>query len=387
MPTTSPAQALPGDPELALGRLVIDLEALAENWRILKAQVGEAGCAAVVKANAYGLGLAQAAPALARAGARQFFVATPEEGLELRALFDALALEERAFDPRPEVFVLGGFLPGQGKAYLESGVTPVLNSLEQVEQWSALCHQRAERLPAVLHIDTGMNRLGLGDGELRRLAQRLELLEPLDLRFVMTHLACADDPAHPMNRMQLERFAAARAQLPPCPASFANSSGIFLGAEYHGELARPGVALYGVNPTPGKPNPMRQVVTLEGKILQVRSIDAPESVGYGAAYRAEGPRRIATVGVGYADGYLRSLSGRGRGFCGGVEAPMAGRVSMDLSAFDVSEVPQAAARAGEWMELIGAQVTLDEVADAAGTIGYELLTALGRRYSRVYRGL
>ncbi|WP_455373515.1 alanine racemase [Limibacillus halophilus] len=382
MPATSPAPALPGDPELALGRLVIDLEALAENWRILKKLVGESDCAAVVKANAYGLGIAQAAPALARAGARHFFVATPEEGLQLRAILDALPL-----DRRPEVYVLGGFLPGQGKAYLESGVTPVLNSLEQVEQWSALCHQRAERLPAALHIDTGMNRLGLGPEELHRLAQRLELLEPIDLRFTMTHLACAEDPEGQMNREQLDRFRTARAQLPPCPASFANSAGIFLGPEYHGELARPGVALYGVNPTPGRPNPMRQVVTLEGRILQVRSIDAPQTVGYGATYRAEGPRRIATVGVGYADGYLRSLSGRGRGFCGGVEAPMTGRVSMDLSAFDVTDVSEGSARAGEWMELIGAQVTIDEVAEAAGTIGYELLTDLGRRYSRVYRGL
>ncbi|MEJ1994168.1 MAG: alanine racemase [Limibacillus sp.] len=381
MPTTPPITALPGDPALVSGRLTIDLDALAENWRILKGRMGGGDCAAVVKADAYGLGLHKAAPALARAGARVFFVALPEEGLRLRAILDALSLPERQ-----QIFVLGGFLPGNAPAYLETGVHPVLNSLEQVERWSKLAAEREERLPAVLHIDSGINRLGLGPDELERLIQRSDLLGPIDLRYIMTHLACADDPEDPMNAFQHERFKAALAQLPPCPASFANSCGLFLGPHALFDLGRPGVALYGVNPTPSKPNPMRQVVTLEGKILQVRSIDAGDAVGYGASYRAEGPRRIATVGVGYADGYLRSLSGKGRAVCGGAIAPMTGRVSMDLSAFDVTQAPEEAARAGEWVELIGAEVTLDEIAETAGTIGYEILTDLGRRYQRLYRG-
>lgn len=381
MTPTPPIVALPGEPALATGRLTIDLDALAENWRILKALVGAADCAAVVKADGYGLGIDKAAPALAKAGARIFFVAVPEEGLRLRRILDGLGLPSRC-----QIYVLGGFLPGNGPAYLETGVHPVLNSLEQVERWSALAAQRAERLPAILHVDTGINRLGLGPDELAALVRRRELLEAIELRAIMTHLASADDPDDPMNREQLDRFKAALEQLPPAPASFANSCGIFHGPQAHFDLARPGVALYGVNPTPGKPNPMRQVITLEGKILQVRSIDAGDGVGYGAAYRAEGPRRIATVGVGYADGYLRSLSGKARGLCGESVAPMTGRVSMDLSAFDVTDAHPDSAREGGWMELIGGEVTLDEVAEAAGTIGYELLTDLGRRYQRIYQG-
>ena len=382
MTTPPPISALPGDPALANGRLTIDLEALAANWQLLDKKVGAAECGAVVKADAYGLGLEQAASALAGAGARSFFVAVPEEGLRLRRILDDLGLQA----DKAQVYVLGGFLPGTGKAFLETGVHPVLNSLEQVAHWGAICRQRAERLPAILHIDTGMNRLGLGEDELTSLLQQRELLEPIELRAVMTHLACADDPADPMNRQQLERFKAALPEFPGCPASFANSSGIFLGPEGHFDLVRPGIALYGANPTPGKANPMRQVVRLEGKILQVRSIDAPAVVGYGASYRAEGPTRIATVGIGYADGYLRSLSGKARALCGDTAVPIAGRVSMDLTTFDVTAAPPEAARAGEWIELIGDEVTLDEVAEAAGTIGYELLTDLGRRYHRVYRG-
>jgi alanine racemase len=237
-----------------------------------------------------------------------------------------------------------------------------------------------------------MSRLGLPEDELETLASEPERLDGIELALVMSHLACADEPGHPLNAEQLARFSAARARLPTAMASFANSSGIFLGAEYHFDLGRPGVALYGINPTPGRPNPMRQVVRLQGKILQVREIDAPRTVGYGATHRAAGPTRVATVAVGYADGYLRSLSNRGSAWLGNQRVPVVGRVSMDLITLDVTGASPDSAHPGAFVDLIGPELsadpelTVDDVAAAAGTIGYEILTALGQRYHRIYQG-
>ena len=200
----------------------------------------------------------------------------------------------------------------------------------------------------------------------------------------MSHLACADTPEHPLNARQRDSFRAALAILPKAPVSFANSSGIYLGADYWGDLARPGAALYGVAPVPGQPNPMRGVVRLDGKILQVRQIDSGSTVGYGASHRAVGRERIATVAVGYADGFMRSLGNRGSGYIGAQRVPIVGRVSMDLITFDVSDVPELLARPGATIELIGPDHPIDAIAAEAGTIGYEILTALGARFARVY---
>jgi alanine racemase len=241
-------------------------------------------------------------------------------------------------------------------------------------------------LPCALHIDTGMNRLGLTAAELDRLAEDPKRLVGLELMLIMSHLACADEADHPMNRRQLGRFRAALDRLPHCRASFANSNAIFLGREFLFNTVRPGVALYGANPTPGAPNPMAQVVTLKGKILQVRDVDRGETVGYGATHRFTRPRRIATVSVGYADGFLRSMSNRGSAAIGGVTAPIVGRVSMDLITLDVSAAPPERARPGGFVELIGPARTIDDVAADAGTIPYEILTALGPRYERIYTG-
>jgi len=239
---------------------------------------------------------------------------------------------------------------------------------------------------AVLHIDTGMARLGLDAREQAILAEDRTRLAGLDLRFVMTHLACADEPGHPMNAMQAARFAVAASRIAPdVPRSFANSSGIFLGPDFRSALARPGCALYGINPTPTDKNPMRQVVRVEAEILQLRDIAAGDTVGYGASWTAPGPRRIATVAAGYADGYLRTLSGRSFGILHGRVVHLVGRVSMDLSTFDVTDVPQAAP--GDRLLLIGGEAnTPDDIAARAGTIGYEVLTSLGARYFRCYEG-
>ena len=344
--------------------LHVDLAAIVANWRDLGAIHG-APCAGVVKADAYGLGAAAVARALRGAGCGVFFVAHLIEGLALR---DAIG-------PAPDIIVLDGFPPGADEG---ARLWPVLNHLGDVAD-----HAHAGST-AVLHLDTGMARLGLDAREQAILAEDRTRLTGLDLRFVMTHLACADEPAHPLNAIQAARFAAAADRIAPgVPRSFANSSGIFLGATFRSPLARPGCALYGINPTPMDRNPMRQVARVEAEILQVREIAAGDTVGYGASWAAPSPRRIATVAAGYADGYLRALSGRSLGFLRGQAVPLVGRVSMDLTTFDVTEVPGAAA--GDRLLLIGgAGNTPDDIATRAGTIGYEVLTSLGARYHRVY---
>src|SRR5690606_16063815 len=227
-------------------------------------------------------------------------------------------------------------------------------------------------------------RLGLDDDELATLAAAPARLDGVDLQLLMSHLACADQPDHPLNAEQLARFRAARGRLPAMPASLANSSGIFLGPEYRFDMARPGAALYGVNPQPGRPNPMAPVVRLQARILQVRRIDSPRTVGYGATHRAARPSTIATIALGYADGYLRSLSNRGSCLIGEHRVPVVGRISMDLVTLDVTGVPDGLARPGAVVDVIAPDHPVDAVAEEAGTIGYEILTSLGRRYQRRY---
>ena len=375
----SPESAVPlSDPAARAGGILeIDLSALAANWQRLVAESAPAEASAVVKADAYGLGLAEAAPALWQAGARTFFVAQLDEALTLRALL-----------PQARIYVLNGLMAGAEADYPAHDLRPVLNSLEELGRWRQTLGARPH--PAALQIDSGMSRLGLEARELARLASEPQRAAGLEITHLMSHLASADVPGSPQSEQQLAEFLAARqtlaAALGPAGASLANSAGVFLGPAYRFDLTRPGSALYGINPTPGRPNPMRQVVRLKGKILQLREIDPLRGVGYGASWRAQGPTRIATVAVGYADGYLRSLSNSGEALVGGHKAPVVGRVSMDLITLDVTAVPEAAARPGTFAELLGPDLPVDTVGDAAGTIGYEILTSLGRRYHRVYRG-
>lgn len=349
------------DSSRATAVLTVDLDAVVANWRRLAEQARPADCAAVVKADAYGLGAIRVAPALYGAGCRSFFVATIDEGIQLRPLL-----------PEARLFVLCGVLPGTAAEFAAHRLIPVLNSLEQAEAWGS-------RGEAALHVDTGMARLGLDTSALPHLGGFRPVL-------VMSHMACADEPGSSMNRAQLEAFARVTAAFPGVPASLAASSAIFLGREWHFDMVRPGAALYGLNPTPGLRNPMGQVVRLQGKILQVRDVDSPMTVGYGASHRVARPGRIATVAAGYADGLFRSLGNRGHGFIAGEKVPVVGRVSMDLTTFDVSAVAPEAARPGAMIELIGPDHTADDLAAEAGTIGYEVLTALGSRSHRRYLG-
>src|SRR3954471_674598 len=363
------------DPAVRAGAVLeIDLGAIVANWRFLAEKAAPAQCAAVVKANGYGLGAAPVAQALAGAGCSLFFVATLDEGIALRCTLGRAA----------EIAILNGSLPGAAAEFAAVDLVPVLNEPGQIEEWRRLSEQRGG-LSAILHVDTGMSRLGLSAREAAGLAENLSRCKAIRWRALMSHLACPDTPEHPLNETQRQRFAAARQRLPSAPASLAASSGIFLGPEYRYDLVRPGAALYGVNPQPGRPNPLRPVVRLSGKILQIREIDRGESVGYGAAHVMESPGRVATVAVGYADGWLRSLSHRGCGHIAGRRVPLLGRVSMDLASFDVSAVDPAHAHPGAMIELLGDTHGVDEVAAYAGTIGYEILTALGSRYHRVYR--
>jgi alanine racemase len=351
--------------------LTIDLGAIRANYRLLRGRLGGTACAAVVKADAYGLGAAVVAPALAAEGCRQFFVAHLDEALALRPLL-----------PEAEVFVLNGLPAGAEVDCAAHRVTPVLNSLAQVDAWAAHSRRLDRALPAALQVDSGMSRLGLSDAEIDALAEDPRRLEGIGLRLVMSHLVCAERQDHLMNREQLRRFKAVRARLPKAPASLANSSGVFLGPDFHFDLARPGAALYGLAPVAGEANPMRPVVRLRGRIVQTRVIAAGTAVGYGASWQAAGPRRIATIAVGYADGYLRSLGNCATAFAGGTAVPLVGIVSMDTATFDVTDAPQAVE--GGFLELIGPRNPIDALAGQAATIGYEILTSLGGRYARAY---
>lgn len=358
--------------------LTIDLDAIASNWRLLSERLKPgARAGAVVKANAYGLGVGAVAPALYDTGCQDFFVATLEEGAELRRIL-----------PQAEIAVLVGPTRGNAQEFVRQGLTPVLHELGQLETWSKLDGAGLAR-HAMLQIDTGMSRLGLPPEEVSQLTAQPERLANISLACVVSHLACAEDHSNAKNVEQLRRFQAAKKQLEPvtgpCPASLANSSGIFLGKEYHFDLVRPGAALYGVNPTPSEPNPMAEVIRLQAKIIQVRRVDRPETVGYGATHAVTAPSRIATVPVGYADGYLRSSSNRASGFIGGVRVPVVGRVSMDMITLDVSGLPEDDVKPGTTVDLIGGEYTVDALARDAGTIGYEILTSLGHRYHRQYR--
>ena len=362
--------------------LTIDLAALAANYRLLRDRAAPAECGAAVKADGYGLGAEQVVSALAEAGCRTFFVANVDEGIALRR---TLAHRPDALIPDAVIYVLNG-PEGAESVLVEHDLRPVLNSLGNIAAWADCARRCSISLAAALHVDTGMARLGLPASELDPLVAEPRRLEGLHITCLMSHLACADSPAHPLNRLQLNAFRSARERLPTAPASLANSSGIFLGSDYHADLVRPGAALYGLTPCRESLNPMAQVVRLEARILQVREIDRGCTVGYGATHYADRPERIATVAAGYADGYFRSLSNRGSGSIAGRRVPLVGRVSMDLITFDVTDVPQEHAFPGAMVELIGPDYPVDAIAADAGTIGYEILTALGPRYRRVYVG-
>lgn len=367
-------------PARATGIIAVDAGRIAANWRALAAQVAPAECAAVVKADAYGLGASRAVPALAQAGCRTFFVATPDEAEQARKLA-----------PQSEIYVLDGVLDA---AFLASvSARPVLADPSDVSLWTHFCGSAGAKLPAALQIDTGLNRRGLSPTQFDAFVSR-NTKSSFDLALVMSHLACADDPASPMNWKQREAFLAGHQRLQGIPASLAASDGLMLGKPFHFDLVRPGYALYGGQAFGGGGAPVEPVLQAYARILQIRTVPYGETVGYSATWRTKSTRTIATIAAGYADGVFRHASGsddKAGGFIAvdGHLCPIVGRVSMDLVTADVTD---ALARRGEateppqWAELIGPSLTIEAVGARAGTIGYEVLTRLGRRFHRVYIG-
>jgi alanine racemase len=365
----------PSGSSLFVGNVQINLGALIRNWRKLSALGPSAETGAVVKADAYGLGAEQVVSALAKAGCRTFFVAYAHEGAAVR----------RAA-PDARIFVLTGASAGEFRAFRECALIPMLASHEQLEIWLSA----NAGVPFGINFDTGMNRLGFLTAE----AESMGNLRSLGLCHVMTHLACADDPGHLMNVRQLESFQRVAAHFSRIESSLSNSAGTFLGSDFHFSVTRPGIALYGGEAVNGAANPMEPVAHLETRVIQVRNATAGETVSYGATETLKRDTRIAVCGTGYADGFHRASgagvalreTGRpsGVGFIAGKSVPILGRVTMDLTMFDVTDLPDGSVKAGDFVELFGKNITLDAAARAAGTIGYEMLTSLGRRYHRHY---
>lgn len=377
-PDTLPAPPFPSD-DL---RLTIDLDALVDNVARYQALSHGADVAGVVKADAYGLGFAPVVRAMAGAGVTRFFVTNVVEGAALRGVL-----------PDATIYLTNGLPQGAEDAALAADLSPCLGSLAELAVWTAMSRRVGRPLPAALHFDTGISRLGFDSVETAHLLTNTDMLDSLDLSLVLSHLACADEPSHALNDIQLQRFKRLAAAFPDTPKSLANSAGVLLGADYCFDLVRPGYAIYGGNPVVSEASPVRPVVLAEARVLQVREIDPGEAAGYGATWvspkASPSPLRLATLATGYADGYFRwlgSANGAARVYLGGYFAPVAGRVSMDLLIVDISDLPENAIKRGDFAELIGPNVPLEEVAARAGTIGYEVLTSLGNRFTRRYTG-
>ena len=381
--TTTDIQKFGVDSRIAGGRLTINLDALVANYSVLRKQSGSAKCAAVVKANAYGLGAEQVVPALWNAGCDTFFVAVPEEGFAIKRIH-----------PKAIVYVLNGIHEASVASVAEGGLVPVLASLEQIELWADYWKRHGSRRPCAIQVDTGMNRIGLSLEEALAFRARNMNEHIVTPMLIMSHLACADEPSHPLNALQLESFQLVAKTFDDIDSSLCNSAGLFMGPDYRFDVTRPGIALYGGEAVNGTPTALQHVVTVEARIAQVRKVKMGETVSYGAKHTLEHDAKIATVSVGYADGYPRAGSSAGvalrntlptgaHGFIAGKKVPLLGRMTMDLCMFDVTGVADEDLSGG-WIELIGENILLDDAARAAGTIGYEVLTSLGQRYERIY---
>ncbi len=349
--------------------LEIDLEAIKYNYLSLSRMAGKAKAAAVVKANAYGLGIDKVAPVLYSAGCRDFFVATIDEALELTKILA----------PDAHIHVFHGVKRGEENLFSSNNIIPVINNRYQLDIWLSTARDEALKLPCILHFDTGINRLGFNESEAKELSESQEV-KKLDIKYIMSHLACSGDESHPMNKQQLESVKKISALFPNTPVSLANSMGVLSGPEYHFDLIRPGCSLYGVKS--GKNADIKNVITVKAKIINIRQVEEDSFVGYGATVKVKKGTRLAVVPLGYADGYLRSLSNNSYGFFDSKKLPLLGRVSMDMSILDISNVD---VKLGDEVEMIGENYTVDEVAANAGTIGYEILTNLGSRYKRSYK--
>ena len=356
--------------------LEINIDSIIHNYQLINNKVGNTECAAVLKADAYGMGASVVAKALDKVGCSTFFVATIDEGIELRACFSK---------NENQIAVLSGLLEGSEDIFYSNKLTPVLNDTEQIKKWAIYNKQKKISAPGILHIDTGMNRLGLTINELYDIIKNPTELKELHVECIMSHLACGDQPRDIMNEKQLSVFLNAKKEFPNVKASLANSAGVFLGQSYHLDMVRPGIALYGSGSGSILSKPLKQVIKLYSRILQIRTLSTGASVGYGASYRVSEATRVATVGLGYADGYLRSLSNCSWVFFNGLRLPVIGRISMDYITIDITQIASEKIKTGDFIEIIGDKFTLDDLATVANTVPHELLTRLGTRHHRIYR--
>ena len=356
--------------------LEINIDSIIHNYQLINNKVGNTECAAVLKADAYGMGASVVAKALDKVGCSTFFVATIDEGIELRACFSK---------NENQIAVLSGLLEGSEDIFYSNKLTPVLNDTEQIKKWAIYNKQKKISAPSILHIDTGMNRLGLTISEFYDIIKKPTELKELHVGWIMSHLACGDQPRDIMNEKQLSVFLIAKKEFPNVKASLANSAGVFLGQPYHLDMVRPGIALYGSGSGSIPSKPLKQVIKLYSRILQIRTLSTGASVGYGASYRVSEATRVATVGLGYADGYLRSLSNCSWVFFNGLRLPVIGRISMDYITIDITQIASEKIKTGDFIEIIGDKFTLDDLATVANTVPHELLTRLGTRHHRIYR--
>ncbi|WP_019221844.1 alanine racemase [Bartonella senegalensis] len=351
----------------------INVSAIVANYRTLAQHVAPTECSAVVKANAYGLGAEKIAPALYQAGCRIFFVAQIEEALQLKAVL-----------PTNVMIALLNGLPHKAEEFVaQSGIVPLLNSWSAIEDWQTLCQKKHKKFPAIIQIDTNMNRLGLDKQELQKLIKQPTIFEKAEIKYILSHLANGENTTHSSNDTQLAFFKRILGKLPSCKISFANSGGIFLGSDFYFDLVRPGIALYGVDPQGKQPTTLKPVLKLEAQVLQSRFTDAGKPVGYGESFMTRRPSTLATISIGYADGWPRILSNKGSVYFNGQKLPIVGRVSMDSIIVDATDLDKKPQR-GDWIELIGPHQTLEKVATDANTIPNEILTSLGNRYKRIY---
>ncbi|MBX3486927.1 MAG: alanine racemase [Candidatus Paracaedibacteraceae bacterium] len=375
--TTKIPEQLAGLPTSTYSCLIVNLDLVAHNYNHLKSMTATAECSAVLKADGYGMGAIPMALRLMREGCKSFFVAFADEGVALREAFI-----DRGLDA--DIYILNGFFPGSEGVYADFHLIPALTDLDQVARWQAFCHMSGRKLPAALHVDTGMTRTGLPSKEYMTLASNPQLLEGMDLKLVLSQMVYSHDENLTFTQQQRQRFEQAIRHMPKMKASLAKSGVVFLGQEYHYDMVRPGIALHGVNPTNAKNNPLIQTMELWGRIYQIQDVAVGQSIGYSQTFVAANARRVATIGVGYADGYPWAMANKGYVFIAGQKCPILGRVSMDVITVDVTDIPESQLEIGGWAQLVGRDIPVDEIAKTAGTVPYEILLRMGDRFRRVY---
>lgn len=375
-PSSSIEEKLSAVPPHITTALLVDRQAIRDNGAFIQQKIGSSRWGAVVKADAYGLGLEGILSTLQDMGCQDYFVAHPHEGIHLKKLLSSSHAD------RSRLYVLAGVFPDLISVYRSYGLIPVLNDLSQIKIWHEEAQRAEESLPCMIQLDTGLARNGLGEADLTFLKENLDLLKPLKILYWMTHLARSKEGDHPYNKVQKERLEIFLKGLPVAPVSLASSASVFLGSDYHFDLARVATALFGLRPVRGQPNPMKPVVQWYGRIIQLKTLSAGDPIGYGGAHVCSRDTRIATVGVGYGDGYIRNASCSQRvGYLKGFPVPVVGRVSMDYTIFDVTDLPEYSLESGDWVELAGPHLPIDELADQLETVSYELLTQIrGRTY-------